>query len=84
MKFSSCVALASASASSPWRTVRFKDRLALTEMMPVNTAQGISEMIRNQSSNCVVIVIRESGAKACRKFMAGYTQTIRKTDAPGR
>ena len=51
----------------------FKDRLALNEMMAVSTAQGISEMIRNQSSNWVVMVIRASGAKACRKFMAGYT-----------
>ena len=34
--------------------------------------QGISEMIRNQNSNWVVMVIRVNGAKACRKFMAGY------------
>ena len=73
MKVSSCVALASAIASSPCRTVFFSDRLALIEMMAVSRAQGISEMIRNQSSNWVVMVIRESGAKACRKVMAGYT-----------
>ena len=53
MKVSSCVALASAIASSPWRTVFFRDRLALIEMMAVSKAQGISEMIRNQSSNWV-------------------------------
>ena len=73
MKVSSCVALASAIASSPWRTVFFRDRLALNEMMVVSKAQGISEMIRNQSNNCVVMVIRVNGAKARRKFMAGYT-----------
>ena len=55
------------------RTVFFSDRLALIEMMPVSTAQGISEMIRNQNSNWVVMVIRASASKACRKVMAGYT-----------
>ena len=50
MNVSSCVALASAIASSPWRTVFFRDRVALIEMMAVSTAQGINEMIRNQSS----------------------------------
>ena len=29
-------------------------------MMPVSTAHGISEMIRNQSSNWVVMLIRVS------------------------
>ena len=73
MKFSSRVALASAIASKPCRTVFFRERLALTEMMAVSTAHGISEMIRNQSKNCVVIVIRLTGAKTCREVMAGYT-----------
>ena len=40
--------------------------------MAVSTTQGISEMIRNQISNWVVMVIRVKGAKARRKFMAGY------------
>ena len=64
MKVSSCVALASAIASSPCRTVFFSDRLALIEMMAVSTAQGISEMIRNQSSNWVVMVIRVSASQS--------------------
>ena len=42
-------------------------------MMPVSTTQGISERQRNQITNWVVMLIRDSTNEPNRKVMAGRT-----------
>ena len=73
MKVSSWVVLASEIASSPWRTVFFNDWLDRYEMMPVSTMQGTSERQRNQITNWVVMLIRDSTNEPNLKVMAGRT-----------